>query len=104
MRRRHDTDEHGRHAAREPGHKDPLRGFAGAPPARSALKLRMVLAWLGLVTSAVGAVAFAVVGVPVALVVAAALLALVAAVDIAVIVRRMQQEKRGSWHRTSDMT
>jgi len=39
-----------------PGYHDPTAGFGGAPPARSALTLRAVLAGFGLLFSAVAAV------------------------------------------------
>ena len=39
-----------------PDHHDPTAGVGGAPPARSALTLRAVLAGFGLVVAAVGAV------------------------------------------------
>jgi hypothetical protein len=71
---------------------DPTRGIGGAPAARSALGLRLVLAAFGLVVCAAGAVAFALVGQPV-LVVVMAVLALIAAVDVAIIVRRERMER-----------
>ncbi|WP_272948630.1 DUF6343 family protein [Kribbella albertanoniae] len=64
-------------------------------PPRSALTLRLVLAVFGLVTCASAAACFAVLDLPVAVVMIAAILALVAAIDIAVIVRRMQHGERG---------
>lgn len=82
---------------REAGHRDPLRGFAGAPPARSALTLRLVLAVFGLISCTAGAIAFALAGVPVGYIVAFGVIALAAAVDIAVILRRKRQERAGSW-------
>ncbi len=73
--------------AREDYH-DPAAGFAGAPPARSALTLRLILACFGLVVCALGAAAFLVlVSVPV-LAGILAFLAAVAIVDIAVVARR----------------
>ena len=72
---------------------DPTRGIAGAPPARSALGLRLVLAAFGLVVCAAGAVAFALIG-QTALVVVMAVLALVALVDLGVVVRRRRLERR----------
>ena len=68
---------------------DPTRGIGGAPPARSALGLRLVLALFGLVTCAGGAVAFGVIG-ELAWAVGLAVLALVAAIDAVVVVRRMR--------------
>jgi hypothetical protein len=60
----------------------------GPPPPRSALTLRLVLATFGLVVSIGAAITFATLGLPTVLIVIAAVLALVAVVDIAVIVRR----------------
>lgn len=59
-----------------------------SPGPRSALTLRLVLAAFGLVVCAGAAVIFAYAGLPVALVVIAALAALVAAVDLVVVIRR----------------
>jgi len=72
---------------------DPTAGIGGAPPARSALGLRLVLACFGVVVCTAGAVAFAVIDKPV-LVVVLALLAAVAIADIAVVIRRLRNEHR----------
>jgi hypothetical protein len=72
---------------------DPTAGIGGAPPARSALGLRLVLASFGVVVCSAGAVAFAAVDKPV-LVVVVAVLAAVAIVDIAVVIRRLRNEQR----------
>lgn len=72
---------------------DPTRGIGGAPPARSALGLRMILAAFGLVVCAAGAVAFGLIG-QTALVVVMVLLAVAAAVDLVVVVRRRRLERR----------
>lgn len=71
---------------------DPTAGIGGAPPARSALGLRLTLAVFGVVTCAGGAVAFAVVGLPAGAVVVG-ILAAVAAVDIVVVARRIRRER-----------
>ena len=71
---------------------DPTAGIAGAPPARSALTLRLVLALLGLLTCGPGALGFLALGEP-GWAVGFGLLALVAAVDAVVIVRRMRIER-----------
>jgi hypothetical protein len=71
----------------EPGYHDPTAGFMGAPPAYSALNLRLVLAAFGLVVCAGAAVAFAFVG-TVAATVVFALLAVIALVDLVVVIRR----------------
>lgn len=71
---------------------DPTAGIGGAPPARSALGLRLALAIFGVVVCVGGAVAFAVVGAP-AGTVAMGSLAAVAAIDIVVVARRMVRER-----------
>ena len=82
---------------RRPGdpfdYHDPTAGIGGAPPARSALGLRLVLASFGVVVCSAGTVAFAVIGEPVLAVVVAGLAA-VAIVDIAVIFCRLRSERR----------
>jgi hypothetical protein len=70
---------------------DPTAGIGGAPPARSALGLRLVLAVFGLVSCSAGAVASAVLDFPVLAAVLAAL-ALVALVDIGIVIRRIGRE------------
>ena len=72
---------------------DPTGGIGGAPPARSALGLRLVLASFGVVVCSAGAVAFAVIDQPV-LCVVLAVLAAVAVVDMAVVIRRQRNERR----------
>lgn len=71
---------------------DPTAGIGGAPPARSALGLRLTLAIFGFIVCVAGAVAFAVVGAPVGSVVMI-VLAVVAAVDAVVVARRMARER-----------
>jgi hypothetical protein len=79
-----------------PDYHDPTAGFAGAPPARSALTLRLVLAIFGLVVCVVGGVVLlAVDAVPVALPIVLFVFAAVAAVDIGVIVRRKARGEPG---------
>ncbi len=70
------------------GYHDPLAGIGGAAPARSALTLRIVLATFGLLVCAGGAVALWLTGAPAAYPFVAGVFALVAAVDLAVVVRR----------------
>lgn len=72
---------------------DPTAGIGGAPPARSALGLRLVLALFGVVVCTAGAVAFAVIDKPL-LVVVLAVLAAVAIADVAVVIRRLRKEHR----------
>jgi hypothetical protein len=70
-------------------------GIGGAAPARSALTLRLVLASFGLVACGVGAIAVGLTGRSTFLTVLLAALAVVAAVDIVVIVRRKRRGEPG---------
>ncbi|MCW2767935.1 MAG: hypothetical protein JWO11_3894 [Nocardioides sp.] len=70
------------------GFHDPLAGIGGAAPARSALTLRIVLATFGLLVCSAGAVALWVAEAPIVLPVIAALFALVAVVDLAIVISR----------------
>jgi hypothetical protein len=70
------------------GHHDPFAGIGGAAPARSALTLRIVLAAFGLVVCATGVLAFWAVDAPAAFTLIAALFALIALVDLVVVIRR----------------
>jgi Family of unknown function (DUF6343) len=80
--------------AREDYH-DPTAGIGGAPPARSALTLRLVLAtWGFLVCAAAAAVFLVVVNAPVPAAVAA-FLAAAALVDITVVARRKLRGEPG---------
>jgi len=72
---------------------DPTAGIGGAPPARSALGLRLVLASFGLVVCSAGAVAFALID-QLAICVALAVLAAIAVVDMVVLIRRQRTERR----------
>lgn len=74
---------------------DPTAGFAGAPPARSALTLRLVLACFGVAVCTAAAVLFAVVAHSVALAVVFGLLAAVAVLDAAVIIHRKARGEPG---------
>jgi hypothetical protein len=80
--------------ARE-GYHDPFAGVAGAAPSRSALTLRIVLATFGLLVCGAGAVALWVADAPVGLTIVAALLALVAVVDLVVVIRRKRRGEPG---------
>jgi hypothetical protein len=77
-----------------PDHHDPLAGIGGAPPAYSALTLRLLLAGFGLVFCTGAAVAAAIVGAAWVLV-AMALGAIIAAIDIIVIIRRKRRGEPG---------
>jgi hypothetical protein len=78
-----------------PDHHDPTAGFAGAPPARSALTLRLVLAVFGLVVCVAGGIGVLVAGMPVWGAVVLLVLAGTALVDIVVIVRRKARGEPG---------
>lgn len=78
-----------------PDHHDPTAGLGGAPPARSALTLRLVLASFGLVVCAGGAVWSRQAGGPVWLTVGLALLAVIAIIDLGVIIRRKARGEPG---------
>lgn len=71
----------------DPDYHDPTAGIMGAPPAYSALNLRLVLAAFGVVVCTGGAIAFAVVGAWAATVLLA-LLGVIALVDLVVVARR----------------
>lgn len=77
-----------------PDHHDPTGGLGGAPPALSALTLRLWLAGFGVLTCTAGAVAAALLGV-VWLTVVLAVLAAVAVVDIAWITHRKRRGEPG---------
>jgi hypothetical protein len=66
-----------------------------SPPPRSALTLRLVLATFGLIVCTGAAVTFASAGLPAPLIVVAVLLAVVAAVDLAVIIWRKAHGEPG---------
>lgn len=74
--------------AAQPGYHDPTYRLGGAAPSRSALTLRLVLATFGLLVCTAGAVTAAVADAVWPFVAVPAVLAVVAAVDVAVIVRR----------------
>ena len=78
-----------------PDYHDPTAGFAGAPPARSALTLRLVLAVFGLVVCAAGGFGVLVAGMPAWGAVALFALAGTALVDIVVIARRKARGEPG---------
>lgn len=78
-----------------PDHHDPTAGFGGAPPALSALTLRLVLASFGLVLCGAIAVGIYVTDGPTALWVSAAVLAVIAVVDIVVVARRKARGEPG---------
>ena len=82
-----------RRRSTDPDYHDPTAGFMGAPPAFSALNLRLMLAAFGVVVCIGGAIAFAVAGLwlPVVLLV---LLAIGAIVNLVVVNRRRAAVRR----------
>lgn len=71
---------------------DPTAGWAGAPPARSALTLRLLLAVFGVLTCTAAAVAFVIVVDEPAIAGILAALALVALIDAIVVTARKRTE------------
>jgi hypothetical protein len=78
-----------------PDHHDPTAGIGGAAPAQSALTLRLVLATFGLVVCLGAAVLWLVNDLPVWPAVVLFVLAAIAAVDLAVVVRRKRRGEPG---------
>lgn len=78
-----------------PDYHDPTAGLGGAPPARSALTLRLVLAVFGLAVCLAGGILFLRVGGPVWTAAVLFVLAGVALVDIAVVARRKARGEPG---------
>ena len=78
-----------------PDHHDPTSGWGGAPPARSALTLRLVLAIVGLVAGVGLTLWAAKISAPTWLVVLSIILAVTAVFDIVVIVRRKRRGEPG---------
>jgi membrane protein implicated in regulation of membrane protease activity len=78
-----------------PDHHDPTAGFGGAPPAQSALTLRLLLAGFGLVVCVAGGILLLVAGVPVWIAVVLFVLAAVAVVDLVVVARRKRRGEPG---------
>jgi hypothetical protein len=93
--RREGPEDRDRYRRGLPGYHDPTAGIGGAAPARSALTLRLWLALFGLVSCTALSIWLAVLGSPPALVVVLALLAVVALVDIGVIMRRKRRGEPG---------
>jgi hypothetical protein len=88
--------EHPDYSKGLPDHHDPTAGIGGAPPAQSALTLRLVLAAFGLVFCLVAGVLWlAGDGLPAWPAVALFVLAAVAAVDLVVVARRKARGEPG---------
>jgi hypothetical protein len=83
-----------REARARPGYHDPTAG-GSAPPARSALTLRLVLASFGLVVCGLASAAFVVEGGPDVFAAILAFLGAVALVDIIVVARRKLRGEPG---------
>ncbi|WP_097194031.1 DUF6343 family protein [Blastococcus aggregatus] len=78
-----------------PDHHDPTAGFAGAPAAQSALTLRLILALFGLVVCLAGGLGWLATDLPAWPAVLLLIFAVVAVVDIVVIVRRKARGEPG---------
>jgi hypothetical protein len=78
-----------------PDHHDPTAGFGGAPPARSALTLRLVLAAFGLVVCVAGGLLLLAAGAPLWIAVVLWVLGAVALVDLVVVARRKARGEPG---------
>ena len=78
-----------------PDHHDPTAGFGGAPPAQSALTLRLILAVFGLVVCVAGGVVFLRAGLPAWTAVVLFVLAAIALVDVIVVARRKARGEPG---------
>ena len=84
-----------REARARPDYHDPTAGLGGAPPARSALTLRQVLASFGLVLCGLASAAFVVVEHQAVLAAIFAFFGAVALVDIIVVARRKLRGEPG---------
>ena len=80
--------------AREDYH-DPTAGIAGAPPARSALTLRLILASFGLLACTAGAVAFLTAVIQPAIATVWSFFAAVALANVVVVARRKLRGEPG---------
>lgn len=76
-------------------HHDPTAGVGGAPPARSALTLRLVLALFGLLVGVAATVAVLLGPAPDAWAWATGALTAAAAVNVAVVLRRKRRGEPG---------
>ena len=78
-----------------PGYHDPTARIGGAPPAYSALTVRLCLGVFGLLACIALAIWLYVIDVPSGFVVALVVLAAVGAIDIAAVVRRKRRGEPG---------
>ena len=95
-----DRQEHGsigreRYRKGLPGYHDPTAGIGGAPPALSALTLRLCLAMTGVVTCTSLAIWLYVMDVPIGFVLLLVLLVAAGMIDVAVIGRRKRRGEPG---------
>ena len=93
MRRRYTRQE--REARAREDYHDPTAGIAGAPPARSALTLRLILASFGLLACTAGAVVFVTVASQPVIAGIFAFFAAVALADIVAVARRKLRGEPG---------
>lgn len=91
---KHDADRE-RFRRGLPDHHDPTAGIGGAPPAHSALTLRLVLANLAFVLAVVFGVFAWTRDLPVPVIVISGVIALFAAVNSAVVTRRKLRGEPG---------
>ena len=89
------SDPRDRYRRGLPGYHDPAAGIGGAAPALSALTLRLCLAVSGLVLCTSFAIWLYVIGAPIVFPVMLLVLAAVAVIDIAVIIRRKRRGEPG---------
>jgi hypothetical protein len=78
-----------------PDYHDPLAGLGGAPPALSALTLRLVLAVFGLLICTAGAIISTLADAPLWFTIVLVALATIAVIDIAVIIHRKRRGEPG---------
>ncbi|ROR72772.1 hypothetical protein [Bogoriella caseilytica] len=78
-----------------PDHHDPTAGIGGAPPARSALTLRLILANLGFVLAVIFGVFAWTRDFPLVVVIVSGVIALIAAINSAVVTRRKLRGEPG---------
>lgn len=90
--RSHLSDRHGRG---RPGYHDPTAGVGGAAPSISALTLRLFLAVFGLIICTAFGIWLYLINAPTVFPVLLLVLAAVAVIDIAVIVRRKRRGEPG---------
>jgi hypothetical protein len=94
-RRSKESDRKGRYHRGLPGYHDPTAGIGGAAPATSALTLRLWLAGFGLVICTAFATWLYLIDAPIGFIVVLLMLAAVAVIDIAVILRRKRRGEPG---------